>query len=79
MMVIFPPHRDNHLGPIAWKAIIDALEQCPDFLDLNGSDTYRSMRAGGLAKFSEEGHELGLAVGRFLPLSASTLTSLDLK
>jgi hypothetical protein len=77
--MVFRPHRNNQLGPRAWEAILDALEHCPEISLLNGSDMYRAVRAGGLSKISDDGHELALAVGRFLPLSASTLTSLDLK
>jgi hypothetical protein len=71
--------RKNQLGPKAWEAIVDALERCPDVVVLNGSDKYRAVRAGGLSDFNDEGHELALAMSRFLPRSASTLTSLHLK
>ena len=58
---------------------MDALERCTGLTSLNGYDEYQDILDGGLLEFQDQGHELALAVGRFLPRSASTLTCLELK
>ncbi len=58
---------------------MDALEGCTGLTTLNGYDKFQGILDGGLAEFYDGGHELALAVGRFLPRSASTLTTLDLR
>lgn len=57
---------------------MDALERCTGLTNLNGYDEFQGVLKGGLSEFRDGRHELALAVGRFLPRSASTLTSLDL-
>ncbi len=46
---------------------------------LNGYDRYAAIRAGGLSGLRLVGTELGVAVARYLPRSANTLTALDLR
>lgn len=58
---------------------MDALERCTGLTSLNDYDEYQDILDGGLVEFQDQGHELALAVGRFLPRSASTLTCLELK
>ena len=69
----------NQLGPSGWQVVMDALERCAGLTSLNGYDEYQDILDGGLLEFQDQGHECALAVGRFLPRSASTLTCLELK
>ncbi len=71
--------RGNELGAAGWDAIMDALEGHTGLAVLNGCDQYKAILAGAITELDLEGSEAALAVGRFLPRSASTLTSLDLK
>jgi hypothetical protein len=71
--------RGNEPGVAGWEAIMDVLKGCTGLTALNGCDKYREILAGSLTELDLEGTEAALAVGRFLPRSASTLTLLDLK
>jgi hypothetical protein len=55
-----------------------ALRECTGLTSLNGYSKLPVVLAGELSEYRDGGHELALAVGPFLPRSASTLTSLDL-
>ena len=67
------------MGAAGWTAIADALEGITSLTSLNAYNRYAAIRAGGLAKLQLAGTELGVAVARYLPRSASTLTTLDLR
>jgi hypothetical protein len=58
---------------------MSALKRCTRLASLNGCNQYQEIMRGGLVELDLYGYEIGLAVGPFLPLSASTLTSLDLR
>jgi hypothetical protein len=60
-------------------AITDALEGCTRLVALNGCDTYKEILAGAITELDLEGSEAAIAFGRFLPRSAATLKSLDIK
>ena len=72
-------HRKNLVGGAGWTAIVDALEGVPSLTSLNGCAEYTSIRAGGLKELSLNGTESAVAMARFLPRSADTLTSLDIR
>jgi hypothetical protein len=58
---------------------MDVLEGCTQLESLNGYDGYKEIVAGGLTALSINGKDLALAVCRFLPRSAATLTSVDMR
>lgn len=55
---------------------MDAVAFCPRLSSLNRLDNYQSIAAGGLTVLDIHGTELLVAIRRYIPLSASTLTSL---
>ncbi len=67
------------MAPTGWTAIIDALEAVTSLTSLNGCDSYAAIRTGGQTRLELGGSELGIAVARYLPRSADTLTELDLR
>ena len=68
------------MGPAGWTAIADALEAVTSLTSLNDCPDYAAIRAGGQTELALKGDlELGLAVARYLPRSAESLTSLDLR
>ena len=62
-----------------WTAIADALDAVTSLTSLNGCALYAGIRAGGQRVLALGGTELGVAVARYLPRSAETLTTLDLR
>ncbi len=64
---------------MGWTAIADALEGITSLTSLNAYSHYAAIRAGGLAELQLAGTELAVAVARYLPRSADTLTALDLR
>jgi hypothetical protein len=72
--------RGNKLGADGWTAVADALEGVMSLTSLNGCDKCRAIRAGGQTQLLlEKEWELGVWAARYLPRSASTLTTLDLR
>jgi len=72
--------RANQVGAAGWTAIANALEGITSLTSLNGCALYPVIRAGGIAELQlEPATELCIAVARYLPRSASTLTKLDLR
>ena len=71
--------RNNGLGPAGWASVMSALGRCTNLASLNSCDQYQAIVTGGLVALDIQGYEIGLAVGPFLPRSAATLTSLDLR
>ena len=71
--------RYNSLGIAEWDLIMDAVERCSHLSSLNKYKHYRDIAKGGLTDLDVNGKELIMAVRRFLPLSAGTLTSLDVQ
>jgi hypothetical protein len=57
---------------------MDALERCTGLTTLNGYGRFQDVLSGALTQIRDGGQELALAFMRYLPRSASTLTSLDL-
>ncbi len=72
-------HRGNHVGAAGWTAIADALERITSLACLNGYDSYAAICAGGLVELQLAETELAVAVARYLPRSACTLTTLNLR
>ena len=62
-----------------WTAIADALEAVTSLTSLNGSPLYAGIRAGGQRELALAGTELTVAMARYLPRSADSLTALDLR
>ncbi len=58
---------------------MDVLEGCTELESLNGYDGFKEIVAGGLTALSINSMDLALAVCRFLPRSAATLTSVDMR
>jgi hypothetical protein len=68
------------VGAAGWTAIADALEAVTSLTSLNGCDRYAAIRAGRQTELALCGEmELGVAVARYLPCSADSLTKLDLR
>ena len=67
-------HRQNLVDMAGWMAIAEALEAVPSFKFLNGHDDYTAIRTGEIREMNLSGTELGIAVLRYLPRSAGTLT-----
>jgi hypothetical protein len=67
------------VGAAGWTAIADALDGITSLTSLNGYDRCHAVRMGGVAELHLTGTELGVAVARFLPRSADTLTLLELR
>ena len=58
----------------------DALEAVTSLTSLNGCALYGGIRAGGQRELLLDGKfELAVAVARYLPRSAETLTTLDVR
>uniref|UniRef100_A0A7S0QV44 Uncharacterized protein n=1 Tax=Cryptomonas curvata TaxID=233186 RepID=A0A7S0QV44_9CRYP len=70
--------KGNQLGADGWTAVADALEGMTSLTSLNGCDKCRAICTGGQTEMRLEGTELGVWAARYLPLSASTLTKLNL-
>ena len=62
-----------------WTAIADALETATSLTSLNGCALYAGIRSGGQRELALGGTELGVVVARYLPRSAETLTTLDVR
>ena len=63
-----------------WTAIADALEAVTAVTSLNGCPHYAAIRAGGQRELKLDGKwELVVAVARYLPRSAESLTMLDIR
>ena len=60
-------------------AIADALETATSLTSLNGCSLYAGIRAGGQRELTLGGSELGVVVAWYLPRSAATLETLDLR
>ena len=73
------PRRHNRFEHAGWRAVTDALESCTRLESLNGYAGYKDIVAGGLAALCVSGKDLALAVCRYLPRSAATLTSVDFR
>jgi hypothetical protein len=58
---------------------MDSLEGCPQLSSVNGFDRYKEVLIGRVATVDLNGTELALALSPFLPRSAETLTSLDIR
>ena len=58
---------------------MNVLERLTGLTSLNGCKKFQQILAGSIVELDLEGTEIALAIGRFLPRSASTITSLDLK
>jgi hypothetical protein len=71
--------RRNGMDAAGWTAIADALEGVTSLTSLNGCAAYAAIRAGGQTELLLKGMELVVAVARYLPRSAHTLTALDLR
>jgi hypothetical protein len=71
--------RRNLVDAAGWTAIADALEAVTSLTSLNGCALYAGIRAGGQRELYLGGTELGVAVARYLPRSADTLKTLDLR
>ena len=71
--------RANQVDAAGWTAVADALESLTSLTSLNGYSAYPSIRAGGQTKLALGGTELAVAVARYLPRSADSLTALDLR
>jgi hypothetical protein len=57
----------------------DALEAVTSLTSLNGCALFGSIRAGGQSELLLGGTEVAVAVARYLPRSAETLTTLDMR
>lgn len=57
----------------------DALEAVTSLTSLNGCALYGGIRAGGQRELLLGGTEVAVAVARYLPRSANTLETLDLR
>ncbi len=71
--------RGNTLGPAGRTAVADALVRVTSLASLNGCDHYAAIRAGGQTEIRLNKTELVLWVGLYLPRSASSLTTLDVR
>lgn len=58
---------------------MDVLEKCTGLVSLNGYDKFREVVAGGVSEVYIEGMDLAIALHRFFPRSAATLSSIDLR
>ena len=67
------------MNAAGWAVIADALETATSLTSLNGCPQYAAIRAGGQRELMLAGLELGVAVARYLPRSADSLTALDLR
>jgi hypothetical protein len=50
---------------------------CTKLSSLNGLDSFNAVQQGGLRELDLDNRELAVALARFLPRSASTLTKLE--
>jgi hypothetical protein len=57
---------------------MEALAGCTRLSSLNGCSQYQQILAGGIESLDIDKTELAMAIGPFLLLSASTLTSLEI-
>ncbi len=71
--------RKNQLQDAGWTAVANALVGVTSLTSLNGCDQYKAIRHGEQTEMMLGGTELGVAVARYLPLSSSTLTALDIR
>jgi hypothetical protein len=67
------------LGVKGWNKVMEALTSCKALTSLNTLDSYHAVLQGGLRELDLDNKELAVALGRYLPRSASTLTKLDAK
>jgi hypothetical protein len=72
--------RGNQLGFGGRVALADALDRITSLTSVNGCDQYAAIRQGGLAELKLDGEwELAVFVVRYLPMSCSTMTRLDVR
>ncbi len=71
--------RGNTLGLVGWTAVAYALEPVTSLTSLNGCNHYAAIRAGGQTEIRLNKTEPGLWVGLYLPRSASSLTTLEMR
>ncbi len=71
--------RGNRADAAGWKVLADALEAATSLTSLNGCAAYAAIRSGGQRELALGGTEVALAVARYLPRSADSLTTLDLR
>ncbi len=68
------------MDAVGWSVMADALEAVTSLTSLNGCSLFGGIRAGGQRELLlEENFELAVAVARYLPRSAETLTTLDMR
>ncbi len=67
------------LEVVGWSRVMDALTNCKALSSLNTLDSYHLVLQGGQRELDVDNKELAVALGRYLPLSAPTLTKLDAK
>ena len=72
-------NRGNKLGSTGWDCVVDAIRNCSKISSLNGFGLYHEVVRGGQQLIVANGLELTLAIARFLPRSADTLVSLDMR
>ncbi len=56
---------------------MDAVDSCKSLSSLNCLDCFNAVQQGGLRELDIDNKELAVALARYLPRSASTLTKLD--
>ena len=71
--------RDNYLALAGGRIIMDVLEGITNLESLNGFQNYKTVVTGGVSTLDLNGKELALALCRFFPRSAGTLSSLDIR
>ena len=71
------PNRGNGFGAEGWKTVMDAVDRCKSLSSLNCFDSFNEVQKGGLRELDMDNKELVVALARYLPRSASTLTKLD--
>jgi hypothetical protein len=67
------------LGVKGWSRVMEAVTNCTALTSLNTLDSYHAVLHGGMRELDVDNKELVVALGRYLPLSAATLTKLDAK
>ena len=67
------------LGMKGWSRVMESVANCKLLCELNTLDRYHAVLQGGLRELDLDNKELAVALGRYLPLSAPTLTKLDAK
>jgi hypothetical protein len=65
------------LGVKGWNRVMDAVTICQALSSVNTLDSYHAVLQGGMRELDVDKKELLVALGRYLPLSSSTLIKLD--